>query len=243
LEKKAWRREEMTFWEDILYPAALICGWSLIYRDNPFWKFFEYALVGLGTSITFKLAADVIYNQILQPVLGGNLYPGLIGLILGILVLLRLVTSLKEYSYIPFALMTGVGAAVGALGAIGPQILRQTVLPSFVTGDPWKNINSVILFLVTLMTMSYFIFSINKGKVSGPLFKGFAALGKVGRYLMMIGFGVSLSTFYISTGTEMVVYSSYLFSPIGRWVTLAGVVILAVAVAYPALKRKGAVAT
>jgi hypothetical protein len=241
LEKKSERRgEEVTVWEDILYPIALISGWSLIYKDNPFWRVFENALVGLGTAITFKLAVDTINGQNIQPVLKGTLYPSLVGLILGILVLSRLVTSIKEYSYIPFALMAGVGAAVGALGAVGPQIVQQTILPSFVTGDPWKNINSFILFLATLMTMSYFIFSVKKGKVSGPFFKGIALLGKGGRYLMMIAFGVSLSTFYITTGTEMIVYADYLFSPIGRWITLAGVVILAVAVAYPYMKRKEA---
>lgn len=212
--------------EQILYPAALLCGWSLMYRDNPFWRFFESALVGMGTSITLKVALDVIINQQITPILEGSLYPSIIGLLFGLLVLTRLVESTKEYSYIPFALMTGVGAAVGAQGAVGAQILKQTVFPSFVAGDAWTSFNNILLFLATLTTMCYFVFSIKKGAISGPIYGVINALGKIGRYAMMVGFGVTLSGFYIGTGTSLIVYSDYLFSDVGKYVTGIGLLIL-----------------
>lgn len=225
-----------TILEQILYPAALLCGWSLMYKDNMFWRFFESALVGMGTALTLKVSLDVIINQQINPILEGRLYPSIIGVFFGILVLFRLFESTKEYSYIPFALMTGVGAAVGAQGAVGAQILQQTVFPSFVAGDTWTNINSVLLFLTTLCTMCYFVFSIKKGAVTGPLFGAIDALGKAGRYAMMVGFGVTLSGFYIGTGTEMIVYSDYLFSPIGRYVTGIGLIILIGGIYYSSRK-------
>jgi len=229
----------MTIWEDILYPVALLSGWSLIYRDNPFWRFFENALVGLGTSITLKMSLDVIINQQLIPISQGKYYPGLVGIIFGILVITRLIPNIKEYSYIPFGLMTGVGAALGAIGAVGPQILSQTALPSFSTGDPWTNFSNFLLFFCTLSTMCYFIFSIKRGALTGPIYGIVSILGRIGRYVMMLAFGVTLSTFYISTGTDLIVYADYLFSPIGRWITLAGVLILIGGVTYSVRKERG----
>lgn len=222
----------MTVIEDILYPAALLCGWSLIYRDNPFWRFFENALVGMGTAISFKVAIDVIYNQQILPIMGGKIYPSIVGLFLGLLVMTRLSENTKEYSYIPFALMTGVGAAVGAQGAVGAQILKQTVFPSFVAGDPMTNINNFLLFLATLSTMCYFVFSMKKGPIAGPVYTALRTVGKLGRYMMMVGFGVTLSNFYIGTGTEMIVYADYLFSPVGKYITIIGLIILVVGIYY-----------
>ena len=226
----------MTIIEDILYPTALLCGWSLMYRDNPFWRFFESALVGMGTALTLKVALDTVYNQQVVAILDGRLYPSIVGMVLGLLVLTRLFESTKEYSYIPFALMTGVGAAVGAQGAVGAQILKQTVFPSIVSGNAWSNFNNILLFLATLSTMCYFVFSIKKGAITGPLFKGIGALGKLGRYMMMVGFGVTLSGFYIGTGTAMIVYADYLFSPVGRYVTLLGLIILIGGIYYTSRK-------
>jgi len=226
----------MTIVEDILYPTALLCGWSLIYKDNPFWRFFENALVGIGTAITFKVAIDVIYNQQIRPISEGRLYPSIIGLVLGLVVLTRLSESTKEYSYIPFALMTGVGAAVGAQGAVGAQIIKQTVFPTFVAGSTQSNINSFLLFLATLSTMCYFVFSIKKGTVTGPIFKVIGMLGKLGRYMMMVGFGVTLSGFYIGTGTDMIIYADYLFSPAGKYITTIGMLILVGGIYYSSKK-------
>lgn len=226
----------MTVIEDILYPAALLAGWSLMYRDNPFWRFFESALVGMGTAITLKVAIDTVINQQINPLLDGRLYPSVVGLALGLLVITRLFESTKEYSYIPFALMTGVGAAVGAQGAVGAQILKQTVFPSFVSGDAWTSFNNILLFLATLSTMCYFVFSIKKGAISGPFFGAIGSLGKLGRYMMMVGFGVTLSGFYIGTGTALIVYSDYLFSPVGTYVTVIGLLILIGGIYYSSRK-------
>jgi hypothetical protein len=217
----------MTIVEDIIYPASLLAGWSLIYRDNPFWRFWENAIVGLGTAITLKNALDTIFNQQLSPIMRGELYPALVGIVLGILVLTRLFRgSIREYSYIPFAIMTGVGTAIGAQGAVGAQILKQTVFKPFIGGSAWTNISNFLLFFCTLTTMCYFVFTIKRGGISGPLFGAIGFLGGIGRYVMMAAFGVTLSVFYIGTGTSMVVYSEYLLSPIGRWVTVAGIAIL-----------------
>jgi hypothetical protein len=217
----------MTLWEDILYPVALLSGWSLIYKDNPFWKFFENALVGLGTSITLKVSLDLIQNQMVGPMLQGQLYPSIIGVILGLLVLTRLSEGTKEYSYIPFALMAGVGTAIGAQGAIGPQILRQTLSkPLVVAGDTIGTLNNVLMWTATISVMVYFIFSVHRKGLAGAVYKGFNAVSKVGRYFMMLGFGVTLSVFTIGMGTEMIVYSTYILEPPGIYITVIGIVIL-----------------
>lgn len=217
----------MTIIEDILYPASLLAGWSLIYRDNPFWRFWENAIVGFGTALTLKAALDTMYNQQITPMMKGEIYPALIGLILGLLVMTRLFSgSIREYSYIPFSIMTGVGTAIGAQGAVGAQILQQTVFKSFVGGDAWTNISNFLMFFSTLTTMCYFVFTLKRGGISGPLFGAIGFLGGIGRYIMMAAFGVTLSVFYIGTGTSMVVYADYLLSPIGRWVTVAGIIVL-----------------
>ena len=227
----------MTIIEDILYPTSLLCGWSLIYRDNPFWRVFENLLVGMGTAYTLKIGIDVILKSQIIPISKGQIYPGIVGLILGIMVLTRIFKSTREFSYIPFGLMVGAGTAVGAVGAMKSQILGQTVVAPFVGGTAWENFSNFMIFFSTLTTLSYFIFITRGGTISGPFFRGLRFLGKIGRYLMMAGFGVTIGNFYISTGVSMVVYWQYLSSPVGRWITLIGIIILAASI-YQSLKER-----
>ena len=187
--------------------VASLAIFSVLVRENPFYRFFEHLFIGIATGIGILVALkNFFWPKVLVPLLGLNTmhYPdGTASSAYNPLVLLYIVPMLfgllyyfiysRNYSWlaklvIGFSLGLGGGAAFqGFFNGIMPQLVGSfkplLVFDShggFLAGASMSN----MLFVFTLLAvMYYFFFSMRS---STKVLERFSLCG---RWLMMVSFG------------------------------------------------------
>jgi hypothetical protein len=108
-------------------------------------------------------------------------------MILGLMLFSRFVKKRAWISHYPIALLVGVGTALAMRGAIQAEFLTQiasTIAPLYTPNQ--KTFDSFVIALTVISALVYFLFTI---EAKGPLKVPITYLSKIGRYLLMIGFG------------------------------------------------------
>jgi len=217
----------MIEWEAFMFPIITLMSWSILYRHTPMWDIVEHAIVGLSLALTLKFMLDFIRDNLIVPISQGSLYPAIIGLTLGLITWLRLSDNTRDFSYWSFAIMTGIGTAICAIGAIGPQVLAQLRVASWVAGTPMTNFNNFIMWLSTVGTIAYFIFTFKPGGITGTFFKGLNGLAYVGRIFMMLAFGTTLGALIAEMAIMGITgYAYYYVRPPGSYILAIGIILL-----------------
>jgi len=217
----------MIEWEAFMFPIITLMSWSILYRHTPMWDIVEHAIVGLSLALTLKFMLDFIRGNLIIPIINGSLYPAIIGLTLGLITWLRLSDNTRDFSYWSFAIMTGIGTAICAIGAIGPQVLAQLRVASWVAGTPMTNFNNFIMWLSTVGTIAYFIFTFKPGGITGTFFKGLNGLAYVGRIFMMLAFGTTLGALIAEMAIMGITgYAYYYVRPPGSYILAIGIILL-----------------
>lgn len=169
--------------------------YSFLYKDNPFYKFAEYLVVGVSAGYY----TVIFYMNYIKPNLVDHFldprYPNkfllIIPTILGIMLLTRLIPKYSWLSRYSMAVYLGAGAGLAIPRDMDGRILRQ-VYSTFVNLYPltngmfdwtsfWKNL--LIAFGV-ITTLIYFFFSVEHKGVIGKS-------AKIGIIFIMISFGAT----------------------------------------------------
>jgi hypothetical protein len=217
----------MIDWEAFMFPIITLMSWSILYRHTPLWDIVEHAIVGLSLALTLKFMLDFIRGNLIIPISNGSLYPAIIGLTLGLITWLRFSDKTRDFSYWSFAIMTGIGTAICAIGAAGPQILAQLRVASWIAGTPMTNFNNFIMWLSTVGTIAYFIFTFKPGGITGTFFKGLNGLAYVGRIFMMLAFGTTLGSLIAEMAIMGITgYAYYYVRPPGSYILAIGIILL-----------------
>lgn len=176
----AYQEEEMDI--GTLVAAFLtLCIFSFLYKDNPFYKFAEYLLVGISVGYFLVTAVNttVMPKLILPLFKQGNLIYLIPG-ILGLLMFTRFSTKLSWLSRISLALVIGAGAGVSIPAVMQAQIMAQ--MKASMTS--FASINGLIIVLAISTILIYFFFSKeHKGWFGGT--------AKIGIWFLMIFFGAT----------------------------------------------------
>jgi len=153
---------------------------SFLYKDNPFYRFAEYLLVG----VTMGYAIPLVYTNafipfVYRPIfLEGNFWL-IIPSILGILYTFRFSEKLSWLSRYPIVF------GMGIVGMGVPMSMHSSVLVQMrYAMRPIDNINTLIIFIGTVSILLYFYFS----KPHKGLYGKFT---NIGIWFMMVGFGAS----------------------------------------------------
>lgn len=200
----------------VVFSAIILIIWTIFYRENALYKAVSSMSVGLMLAFWLKGGLDTLFKDVIKPSLGFEL-PRLAVLILGLLMFIRF---LPKYAYIarwPVAILAGIGTGIASRGAVSAMILSQIRVDSFLGADFITGINNILIWIGTISTMVYFLFSRERGKVLGPI-------SKVGQVYMMLSFGVvfGMSVYGSSVMTQM----TYLLDYPGYYVTIVAVLIL-----------------
>ncbi|MFH1144704.1 MAG: hypothetical protein V1774_09200 [Candidatus Eisenbacteria bacterium] len=173
-----------------IWVAAIltIAIFSLLYRDNPFYRAAEHLLVGVsaGYYVVNYFYASVLRKFVVPVFQQGDLWlvPG--GL-LGLLVLLRLSRRTQWISRYAIAFYVAAWS-----GYLIPAVMQERILTQLrgtVPAPPWSVppiafIGSLILFVGVVSILIYFYFSApHTGVLKG--------ISQVGITFLMIGFGAS----------------------------------------------------
>lgn len=154
---------------------------SFLYKENPFYRFAEYLLVGVSVGYYLVIICrNTIYPLVIDKMFVHGDLTVLVPVILGCLMFLRLRKKWSYLSRLPLALMIGFGAGISIPAMLQARILVQmsASMQSLMT------VNGVIILVGVTSTITYFYFS----KKQEGLFGHFTRLGT---YFLMVFFGAT----------------------------------------------------
>jgi len=173
---------------------------SFLYKDNPFYKFAEYLLVGISVGYLIVISIKtIVLPKLYYPIFreGDLLY--LIPGILGIFMFLRFFHKLSWLSRISMALIIGAGAGVSIPAVMQAQIFTQMKASM----GSYTSVNNIIVALAVITTLSYFFFSREHKGVLGTS-------AKIGVFFMMVFFGATFGYTVMSRVTLLIGRAQFL---------------------------------
>jgi hypothetical protein len=159
--------------------ACVLAIYSFLWKENAFFRAFQNLYVGLAAGYSIAQAVKVINRQVVVPVLTKGYYVSLIPAILGVLLYARFFKRWTWLARWPMAFLVGVGAAL-SMKAIESDFVRQIEA----TLIPWNTFNNLVIILGTVLSLTYFFFTVKPGKVVG-------GAAKLGRWVLMVSFGAA----------------------------------------------------
>lgn len=154
---------------------------SFLYKDNPFYKFAEYLLVGIsvGYFLVIAINTTVLPKLFLPLFKEGNLLYIIPG-ILGFIMFLRFSPKISWVSRISLALIIGAGAGVSIPAVIEAQIMAQMKASML----KFTSLDGIVVMMALCTTLIYFFFSKEH--------KGwFGKTAKMGTWFLMVFFGAT----------------------------------------------------
>jgi len=154
---------------------------SFLYRENPFYRFAEYLLVGISVGYYLVIICrNTIYPLVIDKLFVRGELIVLIPVVLGLMMFARLNKRWAYMSRLPLSLMIGFGAGVSIPAMLQARIMKQmsASMQSLLT------INGIIILLGIICTTAYFFFS---RKHEGL----FGHVSRIGTYFLMVFFGAT----------------------------------------------------
>jgi hypothetical protein len=161
-----------------------LCIFSILYKDNPFYKFAEHLVVGVSAGyFAIILFYTSFIPKVWVPVVQEHKFIYLVPTILGVLMWTRFSRKRSWMSRYPIAAYMGIGMGV----AIPVTMQAFILVPLYATMQPMgftslSLFNNLVVALGVLCALIYFFFS----KEHTGAFGGAAT---VGIWILMIGFG------------------------------------------------------
>ena len=170
--------------------------YSVLYRDNPFYRFAEHLFVGVsvGYGIVISIHQGFIplaWKPFMAAITGESIrgFIKLIPIGIGLLFFARLSPRHTWLIRYPIAIIIGFGAGIAIPNVLRANIFEQTrgTLAPFAeiaagTLSGWGVFEAVLMVVGVICTLTYFFFSVEH---RGPV----KWLSKVGIAFLMIGFG------------------------------------------------------
>ena len=189
----------MDFWSLIgVWVAAFLTLsiYSVLYRDNPFYRFAEHLFVGVsvGYGIVLSIYQGFIpfaWKPFAAAITGESMsgFIKLIPICIGLLFFARLSPRHTWLIRYPIAILIGFGSGIAIPNVLRANIFEQTrgTIAPFAeiaagTLSGWGIFEAVLMVVGVICTLTYFFFSVEH---RGPV----KWLSKVGIAFLMIGFG------------------------------------------------------
>ena len=201
-------RFTLDWWEVLIAGLATLAIFSFLYRENPFYRFFEHLYLGLGTGLTIMATIQFFFwPEVLKPLLGLDtvVFPDgtaaapydpkqllfLIPMAFGGLYYFILS---KRHNWIA-QLVIGLGlgcsgglAFKGTLNELLPQ-LTDSFRPLYVPDNSFQTFSNLVFVFTLVSALSYFFFTF-KTNQRGPV----KSASSAGRWMMMGCFGAFFGT-------------------------------------------------
>lgn len=177
----------------IWFGAALnIFIWSLVFKENRFYRFAEYMFIALSAAHFSVLGVKSILTTGWIPLSTGKI-SYIIPFILGFLLYARFWQNWRWLSNWPIAILVGVGLGLGIRGAVDVSIVGQikSTMTLAIFNDPVQAGNNILFVIILISVISYFLFTFS---IKGPVGRGYYYLTRLGRMALMAGFGIALGS-------------------------------------------------
>lgn len=170
-----------------------ICSFSLLYGDNPLFRFGEYTYTAIVVAHSVVTGISTLQSRF-SPLFSGAKPLLIVHLILGLLSLFVVWRRYAWVASIPIAIMIGVGTALSMRALIATEILsnitaviRESSL--ILVGPPVTQLGYLIRVTFTITGVFYLLFTIGH---KGPLSKPLSYLRELGKYVFLSYLGLSV---------------------------------------------------
>ncbi len=162
---------------------------SMLYKDNPFFRVGQMAVMGSSIAHFILLNMQNVYNNALTPLMGGDILMA-IPLLLGLLMYSRLVKSAAWLARYPTSVLIGIGTGVMVAGTVSGQVLDQiaVTITDVLAADlvSIAGMNAMIIAVGVVTSITFFVFTKEHTGVVGTS-------AKIGRKFLMISLGANWS--------------------------------------------------
>lgn len=172
-------------WLNAIFTIFLL---SVVFKDNPLYRFAENTYVGLYAGYTvalqwFQYIRPSVQLRIMQEGKWWYIFP----IIIGLMIYTRYIRPIAWISRYHICFLLGIGSAYVLTTQFKPMFvdqIRATFLPLWVPGDWWASVSNILYVVGTFTALVYFLFTLEK--------KGFQGkVSSVGRWTMMLAFGAA----------------------------------------------------
>lgn len=183
----------MVIIDSIIYIAFTLMIWSILYKENIFYRFAEYTVTGIATGWLASVVIKSIttYSSVLLTQLD---YSVIIGLFFGLLLYTRYFKPIKYYSRWSTSIIIGTLIGVSVRTTVQAQIIKQILGTVLQLND----INNILMMIMFGSALMYFLFYIDITEGS------FGIIPKIGRITLMAGFGAGYAAMALSFYTYIV---------------------------------------
>jgi len=172
-------------WLQALFTILLV---SVVFKDNPAYRFAEHTYVGLYAGYGVALAFfNYIRPNVEDRLLAKKEYIFLIPILIGLLMYTRYIKPVAWLSRYTISFNLGIGTGYVLSKDFKPYFvdqIRATFLQLWGTGDWWKTVSNWIYVVGVVSSLVYFLFTLQKKGVQGRI-------SMVGRVVMMVAFGAA----------------------------------------------------
>lgn len=172
-------------WLNAIFTILLL---SVVFKDNPAYRFAENTYVGLYAGYVvalqwFQYIRPSFQLRILEEGKWWYVFP----IIIGLMIYTRYIRPIAWVSRYHICFLLGIGSAYFLTTQFKPMFIdqiRATFLPLWVAGDWWKSVSNMIYVVGTFSALIYFLFTVEKKGVQGKV-------SSMGRWVMMVAFGAA----------------------------------------------------
>ena len=170
---------------------------SLYGKKNPFFSLAMSLLLGASMGYLVVFTVGKIYNSSFFSMLNGN-YAQILPLLLGLLLFTRYVPKYSALARIPIAITAGTMLGVTIRTILFTEVIgftKSTIVPLFVSGDPYQSFLNLSTVVLTVSILTFFIYTVRR---KGPI-KYSAKLGEYALYAALGGIAANTYLGYVSS--------------------------------------------
>lgn len=180
---------DATFYEYSYTVVAILMTWcmyaTLYGKPSPWRSWAENSFIGFTMGLNIVVTARYVYDTGWAPLIrGSNWFPS-IGILLGLLMVLRLFPKYSYISRIPIAISIGTNLGLSLRAQIFTGFINQiraTIVPLWVAGDMYQSLVNTTISVSVLLMLTFFLYST---ELKGPL----KYTSKAGEYCLYIALG------------------------------------------------------
>lgn len=170
--------------------------WSYLYKENTLFRIVEFTFIGFAAAHATVMAIKELQSKLVTPIVNQNNYSLILPMVLGLLLYTRYSTNVRFLERFPISLMVGVGTGVAVRAMVKAQLIVQIQK----TITPGKPIDGLLIAVLTLGSVTYFIFSSEEGlpRSTIPVYNG---LRRIGRIAIMAAMGAAFGNLCVTRYT------------------------------------------
>lgn len=181
--------------------ALTLAAWSYLWKDNPAFRWAEASYIAAAVGHSFVVGLYTLRDRY-YPIAQGKLLL-IIPAILGYLYLFILWRRGRWIASYPIAIGMGVGLATQVRGTISSDFIGQTLGliregGKIVGGTPGATFTNALTVIITICSLSYFVFTIKPEGVYSYIYK-------LGQYFLMASLGAMAGNYILGTGLSVTV--------------------------------------